>query len=550
MARVLELIRARLRERPRSAAVVTADGRMSRAELWQRAEELAGRLAAGGLRPGEVVAVHTGRTAELPVAVLGTLLAGGAFCVLDPAYPEARLRQLRRDSGARFDLTAGLRLTPGADPAPAREQLAYVVFTSGSTGTPKAIGMPHRGLDNLVAWTLASTSARPLRTLQFAPLGFDVFVQEAFTAWCSGGPLYLPAEDERRDLVRLAGLLDEWGIERLFLPPVALLRLAEVALHTGRYPRALREVAAAGEALRVTPQLRRFFAALPECRLHNHYGPAETHVATAHTLTGPPAQWPDAPPIGRPIPGFTARVVDGELWLAGAGVSYGYLNDPELTGRRFLPVPWAEGPAYRTGDLAARRADGTYDYLGRADDQVKIRGHRVDPGEVEAVLGRYPGVRECAVAARQAAGEPQLVAYVVGDPSGVRAYLARSLPEYLVPRQVVAVPELPLTAHGKTDRARLPDPPAAPAEGEPPQDEWERTVASVWSAVLGRPDIGRDQHFLDLGGSSLSAALVIARLRERHRGPIALEDFLAAPTVRGLAPLLRDDRGTAGKEGR
>nr|APD71503.1 non-ribosomal peptide synthetase 5 [Streptomyces sp.] len=546
MSRVLESIREQVRARPEAPALVTPAGTTSRAELWSRAGRLAERLTARGLLPGEVVVVHTGRTEELLVAVVATLRAGGAFCVVDPAYPPARIRQIHRDSGARLVVTAGLELH-GREPAPAREGLAYVVFTSGSTGRPKAVGMPHRAVDNLISWTLASTSALPLRTLQFAPLGFDVFVQEVFTALCSGGVLHLPSDEERRDLLRVAELLDEWRIERLFLPPVALARLADLAPHTGRCPRSLREVAVAGEALRITPQLRRFFEELPGCRLHNHYGPSETHVAVAHTLTGPPRSWPDLPPIGTPVTGFEARVVDGELWLTGTGVGYGYLNDPAGTARRFVPAQGpAGGPAvpaqgsagnlaYRTGDLVERRPDGTLHYLGRGDEQVKIRGHLVDPAEVEAVLSALPGVRECAVVARRTAGELQLVAYVVGGAAGLRERLAAQLPGHLVPAHVLALDSLPLSPNGKSDRSGLPAPAGPEVRGDSPHGAVERDVASVWSGVLDRAEVGRDQDFRALGGTSLSAALVLARLRARYPARVDLTTFLSAPTVRGLA---------------
>ncbi|MER7186704.1 non-ribosomal peptide synthetase, partial [Streptomyces hyaluromycini] len=515
-----------------------------------------------------VVVVGTGRTAELLVAVLATLRAGGAFCVVDPGYPPSRIRRIHRDSGARFVVAPGLELRPGR-PGPPLEGLAYVVFTSGSTGRPKAVGMPHRAVDALIDWTLASTSRRPLRTLQFAPLGFDVFVQEVFTALCSGGVLRLPAEEERRDLVRLAELLEAWRIERLFVPPVVLDRLAALAPYTGTVPRSLRQVAVAGEALRITPGLRRFFEELPGCRLHHHYGPSETHVAVAHTLTGPPASWPDLPPIGTPLPGFGARIVDGELWLTGPGVGYGYLNDPAETARRFVPADdsartaedsprTADSPsgttddsartadggrtatAYRTGDLVARDPDGLLRFLGRVDHQVKIRGHLVDPAEVEAVLGGLPGVRECAVTAEQVAGETQLAAHVAGDTAGLRARLAAALPAHLVPARIQAVDRLPLTAHGKVDRARLPAPAGPGSAGGPPTGTVERDVASVWSAVLGRTDIGRDQPFQSLGGTSLSAALVLARLRARYPARVDLHSFLSAPTVRELARRLTE----------
>ncbi|MEW1775323.1 non-ribosomal peptide synthetase [Streptomyces sp. NPDC086777] len=588
-SRVLELVEERARSRPEATAVESADGVLTRGALWERAGLLAASMTSRGLRPGEVVVVGTGRTAELLVAVLATLRAGGAFCVVDPGYPPSRIRRIHRDSGARFVVAPGLELRPG-HPGPPLEGLAYVVFTSGSTGRPKAVGMPHRAVDTLIDWTLASTSRRPLRTLQFAPLGFDVFVQEVFTALCSGGVLRLPAEEERRDLVRLAELLEAWRIERLFVPPVVLDRLAAVASYTGTVPRSLRQVAVAGEALRITPGLRRFFEELPGCRLHHHYGPSETHVAVAHTLTGPPASWPDLPPIGTPLPGFGARIVDGELWLTGPGVGYGYLNDPAETARRFVPAGdpartadapgrtaddstrttdastrTADAPArtaddsthttdastrtagggrtataYRTGDLVTRDPDGLLRFLGRVDHQVKIRGHLVDPAEVEAVLGGLPGVRECAVTAEQVAGETQLAAHVAGDTAGLRARLAAALPAHLVPARIQAVDRLPLTAHGKVDRGRLPSPAGRGAVGDPPTGTVERDVASVWSAVLGHTDIGRDQLFQSLGGTSLSAALVLARLRARYPARVDLHSFLSAPTVRELARRLTE----------
>ncbi|MEV1025596.1 non-ribosomal peptide synthetase [Streptomyces sp. NPDC050264] len=544
-SRVLELVGERALARPDDPAVETVDGVLSMGALWERAGLLAARMTSAGLRPGEVAVVTTGRTAELLVAVLAVLRAGGGFCVVDPGYPTARIRRILRESGARLVVGPSLRLRPGRT-GPAREGLAYVVFTSGSTGRPKAVGMPHRTVDALIEWTLASTSREPLRTLQFAPLGFDVFVQEVFTALCSGGVLCLPDEDERRDLVRLAELLERRRVERLFVPPVVLDRLAALVPYTGVFPSALREVAVAGEALRVTPGIRRFFAELPRCRLHHHYGPSETHVALAHTLTGPPGAWPDLPPIGTPVAGFGAGVVDGELWLTGPGVGHGYLNDPAATARRFVQGPGAEWPTYRTGDLVARDQDGLLRFLGRADDQVKVRGHLVDPAEVESVLGSLPGVRECAVTAEQVAGETQLAAYVAGDAAGLRARLAAELPAHLVPARIQSVDRLPLTPHGKVDRARLPAPPPPGAAGEAPDGSVEREVASVWSAVLGREDIGRDHSFLSLGGTSLSAALVLARLRASFPARVDLSGFLAAPTVRELARRLTETEPVRG----
>lgn len=609
--RVGELIGEQVRRRPDATALIAPDGRIGYAELDRRANALARRLVREGVRPGDVVLVQAPRGLRLGVAVLAVLRAGGAFCVVDPGYPEDRTRHMWQRSGARIALTTadqapgrtadripgqaprfardGIRVlvmdgdgtedTGAADgayePVPARpEDPAYVVFTSGSTGGPKAIAMPHRALDNLIAWTLASTSGRPLRTMMFAPLGFDVFVQEVFTAWCSGGTLHTPADDERADLQRMLDRLVEWEIERLFVPPVALSRLADLACAFDRFPTGLREVAAAGEALRVTPGIRAFFERLPGCRLHNHYGPAETHVAVAHTLTGPPRSWPDAPPIGRPIPGFAAHVRAGELWLSGVGLARGYVAEPELTAERF-PVAEAEpGGArvrmYRTGDLVARRPDGILEYRGRADDQVKIRGYRVEPAEIEAVLGRHPAVRECAVVPWEPSpgAERQLVAHVVGRPGhevteeSLRRHLAARLPDHMVPRHLRTVASLPLSPNGKIDRRRLPPPvtgPArtpsasrtsaescassasrAPAVSRP--DGVEGAVAEIWSEVLGVPVDARDasRPFGELGGTSLSAALLVTRLHARFQVRVDIHEFLEKPTIDALTALVAE----------
>ncbi|WP_245654591.1 non-ribosomal peptide synthetase [Streptomyces violens] len=599
--RVGELIGEQVRRRPDATALIAPDGRIGYAELDRRANSVARRLVREGVRPGDVVLVQAPRGLRLGVAVLAVLRAGGAFCVVDPRYPEDRTRHMWQRSGARIALTTpdqapaqvpdGLRVlvmdgTEGTDGTgagigtadgsgtpddafepvvPRPEDPAYTVFTSGSTGGPKAIAMPHRALDNLIAWTLASTSGRPLRTMMFAPLGFDVFVQEVFTAWCSGGTLHTPADDERADLQRVLDRLVEWEIERLFVPPVALSRLADLACAFGRFPTGLREVAAAGEALRITPGIRTFFERLPGCRLHNHYGPAETHVAVAHTLTGPPRSWPDAPPIGRPVPGFAAHVRAGELWLSGAGLALGYVSEPELTAERF-PVAEAEpGGArvrmYRTGDLVARRPDGILEYRGRADDQVKIRGYRVEPAEIEAVLGRHPAVRECAVVPWEPSpgAERQLVAHVVAEPGHeagqetLRRHLAARLPDHMVPRHLCTAASLPLSPNGKIDRRRLPPPVTAPARtpstapaafSTSHRGGVEGAVAELWSEVLGVPVDPRDasRPFGELGGTSLSAALLVTRLHARFQVRIDIHEFLEKPTIGALTALVTERR--------
>ncbi|MCO6008062.1 non-ribosomal peptide synthetase [Actinoallomurus purpureus] len=579
-SRIMELIETQIRQRTDTPALITSDGRLTYGELDSRATVLSTRLIREGLRPGDVVLVQAPRGLALGVAVLAILRAGGAFCIVDPRYPEERIRHMWRRSRARLALVTPDQVPAWTTPVSrvlvmtgdeavehtrsrsneniGHEDAAYLVFTSGSTGGPKAISMPHRCLDNLIEWTLASTSSKPLRTLLFAPLGFDVFIQEVFTAWCSGGCLYAPADDERSDLPRILDLLTTWEIERLFVPPVVLSRLADLAVEFSCVPTSLLEVAAAGEALHITARIREFFSRIPECRLHNHYGPAETHVALAHTLSGPPQSWPDAPPIGLPIPGIEAHVRapadpemipdgSGELWLAGVGLAHGYAHEPQLTEERF-PVIRMNGRQirmYRTGDLVAQRADGVLNYVGRTDDQLKIRGYRIEPGEVEIELRRHPQVHECAVVAwTPPHGERQLVAHVVTEPGysadwqELRSYLTGRLPDYMVPRHIIAAESLPLSPNGKVDRRRLGGPVTVLPGGNDDMDDVQRAVAAIWSGVLGFGDIATDRHFMELGGTSLSAAVIITKVHVRFRVRIDMHEFLKRPTIGALSALI------------
>ncbi|MFL5538126.1 MAG: non-ribosomal peptide synthetase, partial [Longimicrobiaceae bacterium] len=424
-------------------------------------------------------------------------------------------------------------------------------YTSGSTGTPKGVMMPHAAVSALVAWHRGGgVRPGPRRTLQFASPSFDVSFQEIAVTLATGGELVLVDDDLRRDAARLLPFLAAAGVERLFLPFVALQALAEAA-GPGGAPPALREIVTAGEQLVSTPQL----AALVEgagCRLINHYGPTETHVATAHALPARAAEWSPLPPIGRPVPGTRAYVLDaalrpvpagvpGELYVGGAQLARGYLHRPALTAARFVPDPFGRGARlYATGDRARWRGDGTLEYLGRADQQVKVRGYRVEPGEVEAALRRHPGVRDCAVVARDdAGGGRRLVAYVVGraDAGELRAHLAQGLPEHMVPSAFVPLHALPLTPSGKLDRRALPapDPAAARAAHVPPRGPAEVALAAIWAEVLGCERVGAADDFFDLGGHSLLATRVAARVRAAFGVELTVRALFQNRTVAALA---------------
>ncbi len=582
---------------PDAAAVAWAEGRLTYAELDARANRLARHLRRAGAGPDARVGICLPRGAEMMAAVLGVMKAGAACVPVDPAYPADRIAYMLADSAAPVLITDGagadglpatgarlVRVDADADAIAAEsaepmasgahpDGLAYVIYTSGSTGRPKGVAMTHRPIVNLLAW-----QAREWRhpsastTLQFTTLSFDVSFQEIFSCWHSGGRLVLVAEDERRDLGAVLRRLDEERVERLFLPYVALQHVAELAEEHGTVPRALREVQTAGEQLRVTEPIRRFFARTG-ATLSNQYGPSETHVATALTLAGAPDAWPLLPSIGGPVANARCYVLDragepapvgvpGELYLAGACLARGYLGRPALTAERFVPDAFgaAGARAYRTGDRARWRMDGTLEFLGRADDQVKVRGFRIEPGEVEAALESHESVREAVVIVREdVPGDRRLVGYVVAAPgaepsaSALRGHVAERLPEYMVPGALVVLDTFPLTPSGKVARRALPAPDAsAAAEADvyvAPRTQTEEVLAGIFAEVLRIDRVGARDDFFALGGHSLIATRVVSRVREALGVDLPLRALFDGPRVESLAAqvdaLLRQARGTS-----
>ncbi len=582
---VVELLTAQLKRTPQAIAVVDGQEQLSYEQLDERAGRLAGYLRGLGVGVGVRVGVLVERSVAMVVAVVAVLKAGGAYVPLEASLPVERLRWLVSDAGVRWVLsdesTAGLAQSLPVKQVGVEEALgegkageavefggqeeAYVIYTSGSTGKPKGVMMTHAPLVNLLSWQ-AEQLPGAARTLQFASLGFDVSFQEIFSTWCTGGTLVLIEEATRTDPISLWNVIVESAIERLFLPYVALQQLAEVAGCHPHLPVPLQEVIVAGEQLRITPQIANFFGRLPGCTLHNHYGPTESHVVTACTLSGPPQNWSVLPPIGRPIANVRIVVLDGylqpvpigipgELYIGGAGLARGYLNQPELTAERFI-APSAELEAgsrlYRTGDRARWRPDGQLEFLGRLDGQIKLRGFRIEPGEIEAVLAQHPAVRQAVVMVREEVPGPRrLVAYIVSTPEArqqeesLRQYLRERLPQYMVPSAFVHLAALPLTPNGKVDRTALP-PPAGRRQSDPdvvPCTPLEKQIATIWAQVLGMEDVGRHDNFFDLGGHSLLATQVRSRLREELQVELPLRPLFETPTVSGLARVIAGLQG-------
>ncbi len=578
------------RENLDRVAVAGEGWSLTYAALDRRAAQLATALRRLGVRTDSRVALGLARSAEMTVAVLAVLKAGAAYMPLDPTLPRERLEFMVKDASVSVLLSdratldrlpaAGLRvilldadasrlaaLEPTACDLTSPNALASLLYTSGSTGQPKGVAMSHGALANMVEWQLtASPAGHGSRSLQFAALSFDVSFQELFATWSSAGTLQLIDEALRRDAPALLAYLDRHRVERIFLPFVALHQLAEVAAESGVYPAALREVVTAGEQLVVHGPVAAFFDRLPasERTLANQYGPTEAHVVSQQLLVGPAAGWPALPAIGRPIRATRLLILDGcgqptplgvagELFISGAALARGYLARPALTAASFLPDPWGDGGrSYRTGDLARILPSGAIEFLGRRDGQTKIRGHRVELGEVEAVLAEYPTMGQAAVAVHpDAGGRNSLVGYVVLDEeldsARLHSFLTDRLPGYMVPAIFVELPQLPLTASGKLARRALPAPDWSRADEqiEPPATPTEQRIASIWSELLAADRVGRQDNFFTLGGHSLLATQVISRINHAFGIELPLAVFFEHPTLAALSRRVEELSGGA-----
>ncbi len=582
---VHELFEVQSLNTPDAVAVVFENQRLTYRELNERANKIAHYLRTLGVGPDVLVGICMERSLEMVVGLLGILKAGGAYVPLDPNYPQERLSDMLEDASASVLLTQQqlVELLPPhqayvvcldsqwevistqCQDNPISEvsanNLAYVIYTSGSTGKPKGTAMRHHSLVNLISWHMENAiTNNKAKTLQFAPVSFDVSFQEIFSTWCVGGTLVLISEEIRRDTHALLRLLVEEGIERLFLPVVALQQLAQVADSSPSHLKKLREIITAGEQLQITPTLVSFFNKLPGCVLQNHYGPSETHVVTTFTLKGSASDWPAIAPIGRPIANTQIYIlgdnlqpvpvgVPGELYIGGAGVARGYINRPDLTQEKFTPNPFSpqsQARLYKTGDLARYLPNGNIQFLGRSDRQVKIRGFRIEPGEIETVLSTHPQVQQAVVVAREdKPANKRLVAYLVSpqdlSSSQLRDFLKQKLPEYMILSAFVMLEAMPLTPSGKLDRKALRAPDEELSREDnfvPPGTPTEEAIAHIFTSVLGLQQISIHDNFFEIGGHSLLVTQVISRLRETFNVELPLRRLFELPTVAQLGQTL------------
>ncbi|MEU8241046.1 amino acid adenylation domain-containing protein [Actinoplanes missouriensis] len=564
---LVELIEDRVRWAPDAVAVECGSDAVTFAELNARANRLARALLDRGAGPEQIVAIMLPRSADLVVALLAVVKTGAAFLPVDLAFPPARIDAMLDDAQPLLRLTpelfaeaaaaghTGADLTPDELPAPRRPaDLAYVIYTSGSTGRPKGVQVPHEALLNLLGDMCRRVGLTDGdRWYAVTTFGFDISILELLAPLVTGATLVVGDPHEVRDPALLAAQITHYGATVVQATPT----LWRALVHQD--PSCLRglRVLVGGEAL--GPDL----AAELRGRAHsvlNVYGPTETTIwSTAAPVTAGDIT------IGRPIDNSRVYVLDGalqpvpvgvpgDLYIAGTGLARGYTGRPGLTADRFVADPFAGTPGqrmYRTGDRAAWTGDGDLRFLGRADRQVKLRGFRIELPEIEAVLRRHPGAADAAVVVREdRPGDRRLIGYVVPkgaadlDPAVLRAHVAATLPDYMVPAAVVVLPALPLTANRKVDLAKLPEPVlAGPSPSAPAGGAREETLREIFADVLGLPSVGLSDSFFDLGGDSIMSIQLVSRARKaglrltprdvfQHQTVAALAD-VAVPVALG-----------------
>ncbi|WP_426982596.1 amino acid adenylation domain-containing protein [Bacillus cabrialesii] len=560
---------------PKASALVIGDKTLTYQELDEWSNGIAHTLRSRGIKSDTPIGIMMPRSFSMIAAILGVWKAGGCYVPIDPEYPSERKRYILSDSGTKLLLTVneadwradddfeGEILTvqdaEAYDKSPVPQvssahHLAYIIYTSGTTGRPKGVMVEHKGIANTLQWRRSAYAFNETDTiLQLFSFSFDGFLTSMFTPLLSGAKAVLLYEEEAKDILAIKHQLSRHRITHMIIVPVLYRALLDVVQPED--VKTLRVVTLAGEAAD-RELIDRSMAICPHTELANEYGPTENSVATTVMRHMEKQTYVS---IGQPIDGTQVLILNsnhqlqpigvaGELCIAGTGLARGYVNLPELTESAFIQNPFKpETRMYRTGDAARWMADGTIEYLGRIDDQVKIRGYRVETKEIEAVIRCINGVQDAAVVAHEtASGQTELSAYVVTKPelstNTVRSALQNKLPVFMHPAYIEKLDSLPLSPNGKLDRRALPKP-VSKREAErpflPPASKMEQILADIWKEVLGAEKIGTADSFFELGGDSIKALQVSARLH-RIGKQMAVKDLFSHPTIQELAAYIRD----------
>jgi amino acid adenylation domain-containing protein len=580
---VSEFFRLQQEQTPDCIAVSCGEENITYSELNRRSDLLSSQLQRIDV-DSSIVGISSSKNIGMIVGLLAILKAGKAYLPLDPDNPPNRIKQLLKETNIQTCICIQNEIaffnslqTSGTSLATDRvyeecppnyeipNELVYVLYTSGSSGVPKGVCMKQSAMVNLLHWQQKNSIAGPgTKTLQFAPLCFDVSFQEIFSTLTTGGQLVLVDDDRRLDPLLLLRFIEEKSIQRLFLPFVALQLLTETANTHNLFPLCLKEIITAGEQLKITPQVIQFFFSTPNCILYNQYGPTETHVVTSLKMEGNPDNWPHLPSIGYPIDQTEIFILDeggkevkrgeaGEICISGKSLAKEYLNQPEITAEKFLIWHHSEEGdlrIYKTGDLGRYLASGMIEFLGRSDEQVKIRGYRVEPGEIEVLMNQQSDVLQAVVIAREdRPGEKKLVAYLVSsngkkDTSRLRHSIEKLLPDYMIPSSFIWLDELPKTTSGKIDKKVLPRPegnrPELSVLYKAPATTTEKNISACWARLLQIDRVGLLDNFFELGGNSLLALKTVATLKQIYQYEIPVTKLYQNPTVKGVVTFLEE----------
>ncbi|WP_459198572.1 plipastatin non-ribosomal peptide synthetase PpsC [Bacillus subtilis] len=567
---ISRLFEMQAEQTPNAVAIVSDTQVFTYEDLNSWANQIASILQIKGVGPDSVVALLTGRTPELIAGMLGILKAGGAYLPIASDLPVERIAYMLSDSGAALLLQSEKTekqlldieceqiiiediqkqgKTKNVDSSAGPHSLAYIIYTSGSTGKPKGVMIEQRSVIRLVKNSNYITFTPEDRLLMTSSIGFDVGSFEIFGPLLNGAALHLSDQQTFLDSHQLKRYIEHQGITTIWLTSSLFNHLTEQNEQTFSQ---LKHLIIGGEALSPS-HVNRIRNVCSEVSIWNGYGPTEN--TTFSTCLHIQKTYELSIPIGRPVGNSTAYILNqwgvlqpvgavGELCVGGDGVARGYLGRPDLTKEKFVPHPFAPGDRlYRTGDLARWLPDGTIEYVGRIDDQVKVRGYRVELGEIETALRQIDGVKEAAVLARTAqTGSKELFGYISvkagTNAEQVRSLLARSLPNYMIPAYIIEMETLPLTSNGKLNRKALPEPNFTSQTYAPPRNDLEDQLVLIWQEVLGIQRIGIEDSFFELGGDSIKALQVSARLG-RYGLSLQVSDLFRHPKIKDLSPFIR-----------
>ncbi|WP_296620327.1 polyketide synthase [Marivirga sp.] len=557
-------------------ALVSSDENITYSELKSKVS-LISSILIQNYSDEQIIAISTTRSAQTIVNILAILKAGKTYLPIDSNYPEMRIAQIVEDCGVKCYLKSSLEDVLPLEPVDLNKastlvlrdetrytRLAYILYTSGSTGAPKGVCVPHAGIISLIKWQIQESFSGPgVNTLQFTRLSFDISVQEIFSTLCSGGTLHIVEAEEIRDFRLLIQALVDRKIHRIFLPFVALQGIANEAENSKVYPGFLKEVMTCGEQLKSTRAIKDLFLHV-KAKLFNQYGPTEcTCIVTQLELDENPESWDDLPTIGKAIDGVEAMILDenlalisevgktGEVYFSGVCLADGYLNKPELSAKSFFTLESIGKKVYKTGDLGYWTENGEIFFLGRIDDQIKISGIRIETGEIESVAANLAGVSQVAITVNEYEdGQKFLKLFFVSEKENVSEielidFLKERLPDYMIPTFCVKMQEFPRTSNGKIDRKELSKHNKVENSNAQnyvkPRNQVEKNLALIWQSILGLDKVGRDDHFFELGGSSLFAQKMAIQISKIFKREFSVTKIYQFPKLSAQAEFLAEN---------